>query len=290
MSCPSCNARFKINDDITDFLSHLHPVAARERQAVASLDGEASGASDKLRGLLKKFDVQEPDEGELQEFPCLRHAKETRVQLRQLLAKYPMKPGWIVVELGADHCWTSNLLLDAGCHVIAVDITDHLSLASRAGDPDLCRINADMNALPLAHDSVDIVWATSSAHHSWDLAKTFREAFRILRQGGMLLFCSEPLPSWPRYLFGKRFGQTERALGINEKWIRRGKWLTLCRRAGFRAQLAFPTLRPQAVRERLEAHHLPGALAPFLMPLLKTLQVSIHLIAFKGGGPASKDD
>src|SRR5262249_57845657 len=102
-------------------------------------------------------------------YECLRHAAQCRSQIQEILTRDPLTPGAFVVELGADHCWASGLFLDAGCRVLAVDITDHLRLAPRADHPELCRIQADMNALPLHDGCADVVWATAAAHHSWDL-------------------------------------------------------------------------------------------------------------------------
>lgn len=77
----------------------------------------------------------------------------------------------------------SNLLRDYGHRVLATDITDHLSLATRPGDPDLCRILSDMNRIPLKNEAVDVVWATAAVHHSWNLTLFHRK----------LLFGKSPL-------------------------------------------------------------------------------------------------
>ncbi|MEM6795285.1 MAG: methyltransferase domain-containing protein [Acidobacteriota bacterium] len=157
-----------------------------------------------------------------------------------------------------------------------------MHLAERASDPNLCRLQSDMNALPLADASVETVWATAAAHHSWDLGATFREAARVLKPGGRLYFCCEPMPSWLRWPLGLAVGDAERELGIHETWVPRWRWLALARRAGFRVRLVFPELSDAQMAERLRARSVPDALAPALgalvRPALRVLQVSIHLV------------
>lgn len=265
--------------DIADFLGDPHPVVARESAAVSRLDEGAAEEAGRLRVLLRRMETGALEDAEIAAYPCLGHAAESRSQIRDILKRYPLAPGELLVELGADHCWASGLFLDAGCRVIAVDITDHQRLAARGDDPALCRIKADMNALPLRNASADVVWATAAAHHSWDLARTFREAARVLRPGGRLFFCCEPMPSWLRYPFGTDFGHDERELGINETWIPRSSWLRLCKRAGFEPRLLFPDMDRETIRQRLQARRLPAALAPLVAPFVRTVQVSIHLLA-----------
>jgi SAM-dependent methyltransferase len=279
-ACRKCGVNYSIRNGISDFLTSLHAVPQREREAVEKLS-EIPEAVKRLQDLLQKWDTSDLSESDYQEFECLRHAAESRKQLIDLLERYPIPEGSVVLEIGADHCWTSNLFLDRNCKVFAIDITNHLELASRASDPNLFRAYADMNLLPLKNESVDIVWTTSAAHHTWDLERTFQECFRVLKPQGSLCFSCEPIPSILRYFFGKDFGHQEREAGINEMWIRRSKWLTSSRKAGFQPQLIYPSLDPASISERLRQRRIPAFFAPLLTPFMKYLQVSIHLFAQK---------
>lgn len=258
-------------------LEHAHEAVRNEQQAVRALDaGEIS--------------LGEPVGSEAAQAAVRRHVETSRRQLLEVLEAHPLEPDSIVVELGADACWASSLFLDRGARVIAVDISDHLRMADRADDPSLLRLRADMNDLPLRDGSVDVVWATAAAHHSWDLQRTFDEAARVLRPGGRLSFCCEPMPSWLRYPWGLGVGDAERELGINETWVSRRSWLRKARKAGFEAHLDLPTLDLPTLADRLSRRGLPTpvcrALAPWIRPILPLLQVSIHLHGRRVHGPA----
>jgi SAM-dependent methyltransferase len=141
-----------------------------------------------------------------------------------------------------------------------------------------------MNCLPVADASADVFWATAAVHHSWDLGRTFVEAARVLKPGGWLYLCCEPMPSFVRHAVGHSFGEAERSRGINERWIRRSEWLAHCRRASLIPELLFPEFDRAALAAKLSHRGVPVALAPLIKPLLRSLQVSIHLVAQKPGG------
>ena len=290
LDCRSCGASFPIEgnagDGIVDCLDQPHPSVAKEIAAVASLDSHDSRKELLLRALLADLarGDAEPNDPRLTEFPSFREFFPANRRTREMLRNLHPKPGAIVVELGADHCLHSGALLDSGCRVVAVDITDHSRLAPRADVPKLCRIRADMNRLPLADATVDLVWATACVHHSWSLERTFNEAHRVLCEGGRFVLLSEPMPGWIRYLlsgFGSRFGREQRKLGINETLHQRSEWLATARNAGFLPRLYYPTLGDRELAERLEKRSLPGWLAPLLRRLGRHLQVSIHMVAEK---------
>ena len=280
--CPACAARFVASNGLVNLLGEPHPVVARERAAaLPHFDGEYASIEARLAEKLRRLEDGSLSEADVAEFACLGHASQSLAQIRDVLKPHPLFPGEVVVELGADHCWASSLFLDAGCRVIALDITDHLRLAPRGEDPGLCCIVADMNDIPVSDGCADVVWATAAVHHSWSIERTFAETARVLRPGGRLYFCSEPMPSWLRYPFGRGFGRAERARGINEAWLPRRAWVRAAKRAGFAPRVVFPALDRQAVNERLKARRLPVALSPFASLLLRLLQVSVHLLATK---------
>src|SRR5687768_12497725 len=230
--CPGCGTTYPRKADVVDFLHRPHPTIVREREAVHQIDREAGAPTDWMHAVLDRLNRSELTGDDLASSAHIRAIAESRGQVLELLTQEPLTPGSVVLEIGADVGWASSVLLDAGCRVLATDITDHLLLAPDGPSKDLCRLFADMNRVPLADSTVDAVFAASCVHHSWDLSLTFREIARVLKPGGAAYLCGEPLPSLARYAVGGRFGHKERELGINETWTRRGVWLRLCREAG----------------------------------------------------------
>jgi SAM-dependent methyltransferase len=279
--CSSCGTTYARRGDIVDFLHRPHPAILREREAVHKIDREAGAPEDWMRAVLGRLNRDELTADDLASSAHIRAIAESRAQVRALFDDERLTPGSVALELGADVGWASSILLAAGCRVIATDITDHLFLAVDGDSPDLCRLLADMNNVPLADSTVDLVFAASCVHHSWDLELTFQEIARVLKPGGTAYLTGEPLPSWLRYVVGGQFGHKERELGINETWIRRDEWLRQCRAAGLEPRIVFPNLSDRQLNERLRKRGLPGFLGGVLRPLMSTLQVSVHLTADK---------
>lgn len=106
---------------------------------------------------------------------------------------------WDVLEVGAGCAWVSAQLLARGHRVAAVDVNldpdDGLLAADRlldASEP-LARAEAEMDALPLAASSFDLVVASGSLHYVRDLARTLVELRRVTRRGGRLLVLDSPV-------------------------------------------------------------------------------------------------
>ena len=282
--CHRCGTTYgKKDGDVVDFLYRPHPTVLRERAAVHQIDCEAGPPPDSMVGVLGRLNRDELTSEDLEHSAHIRAIAESRAQVLELLGNEHLPPGSTVLEIGADVGWSSSILLDAGCRVLATDITDHILHPPDRNSVNLCRLLADMNRIPLADSTVDAVFAASCVHHSWDLGLTFREIARLLKPGGTAYLCGEPLPSLPRYVVGGRFGHKERALGINETWTRRAVWLRRCREAGLEPRIVFPDLSDRQMSARLRKRGLPAFLGPMLRPAMSLLQVSVHLIAHKPG-------
>jgi SAM-dependent methyltransferase len=280
--CLTCGHVYPQRDGVVDFLHTPHPVVARERAAVHRIDQERGAPRHWMDAMLQRAVRGEFSAEDLASSANVRAIAEARPQILSLLEQeHAIVSGATVLELGADTGWSSPLLLQFGCRVIATDITDHLYLAPAAASPDLCRLLADMNRIPLADKTVDVVFAAACVHHSWDLKRTFAEIARVLKPGGVAYLCGEPMPSLVRFAFGWRVGDWERSQGINETWIPRGTWLRVCRSAGLQPRVVIPELTDDQLRERLRSKGLPQFIGSLLRPVAAVLQVSAHLRAEK---------
>ena len=105
---------------------------------------------------------------------------------RRLLLGY-LQDGQRIVDLGCGSC-ENALWLPRGCRYVGFDVsTAALVMADEQGRPGL-RVRGDGAQLPFASESVDAVLSTYALEHFHDPGRTFLEAARIVRPGGLLLF------------------------------------------------------------------------------------------------------
>ena len=101
-----------------------------------------------------------------------------------------------VLDVGAGVGWLSNRLTELGHVAAAIDLTvdpdDGLG-ACRHYTREFLRWQAEMDALPVAAASVDLVVYNASLHYSTDLECTLREALRVLAPGGRVVVMDSPI-------------------------------------------------------------------------------------------------
>ena len=136
--------------------------------------------------------------------------------LYEAVIREHLTPGKRVLDLGCGRGGTLEQLGAAVSHPLGLD-PDHRSLVEHRL-PDLPRMAATADAIPLCAASVDMVLSSWVLEHLPDPARTFREVARVLRPGGVFIFLTpganspaalinralNPLQSWlvPR-LYGR---------------------------------------------------------------------------------------
>ncbi|MGD0038772.1 MAG: class I SAM-dependent methyltransferase, partial [Bacteroidota bacterium] len=103
-----------------------------------------------------------------------------------------------ILDVGAGRCWSTKHLALGGANCVAMDILAHSGIGLGVADVLIHheniffeRVLGDMNNMPFANKSFDIVFFTGALHHSTDLEKTIAECQRVLKPGGMLALTNE---------------------------------------------------------------------------------------------------
>jgi len=119
---------------------------------------------------------------------------EVRRRLLERLELFRTRPRRILdAGCGTGHGAGALLRRYRGAELVALDLAPGMLAAARARRPWLRRLDAvcgDAAAVPLADDSVDMVFSNLMLQWCNDPDRVFSEFNRVLRPGGLLLFTS----------------------------------------------------------------------------------------------------
>ncbi len=106
-----------------------------------------------------------------------------------------------VLDLGAGYGGTARYLARTrGCRVTALNLSEkenarNRQMTAEQGLGDLVEVvDGSFQSLPFGEASFDVVWSQDALLHSDDRAQALREAHRVLRSGGELVF-TDPMQS-----------------------------------------------------------------------------------------------
>lgn len=125
--------------------------------------------------------------------------------IRPAFARLGDVRGRRILDLGCGHGMAAIVLARRGARVTALDLsTGYLHEArarARANGVDIGWVAADGERLPFADATFDGIWGNAVLHHL-DLDLAGRELRRVLRPGGVAVFCEpwgeNPLLGWAR--------------------------------------------------------------------------------------------
>jgi SAM-dependent methyltransferase len=127
--------------------------------------------------------------------------------VRPAFAKLGDLPGKRVLDYGCGHGMAAVVLARAGARVTAFDLSPgYVSEArerARANGVAVTCVVADGEELPFPDASFDAVWGNAILHHL-DLERAGRELVRVLKPGGVAVFC-EPWGGNPVLSLARRW-------------------------------------------------------------------------------------
>lgn len=127
--------------------------------------------------------------------------------IRPALARFGDLRGQRILDYGCGHGMAAVTLARAGANVTAFDLSpgyvNEARERAKANRVPVKCVVADGEDLPFGDGSFDAVWGNAILHHL-DLAKAGRELRRVLRPGGVAVFC-EPWGGNPALAFARRY-------------------------------------------------------------------------------------
>lgn len=122
-----------------------------------------------------------------------------------------LRPGRRALELGCGTGLFLGQVADSGADLVGVDLSADLLAQARGrvgGRPNVRLARVDAHRLPFPDGSFDAVYGSSILHHL-ELEAALREALRVLRPGGRVVF-TEPNLFNPQVAYMYRVGPRER--------------------------------------------------------------------------------
>ncbi|MDG2114225.1 MAG: class I SAM-dependent methyltransferase, partial [Actinomycetota bacterium] len=107
-------------------------------------------------------------------------------------------PPGALVDLGAGNGWAAARLAERGWRTLAIDVNtdphDGLGAVARHG-VSVESARAELGALPLQDESVDVALVNAALHYAPDVQRWLTEALRVVRPGGRVLVVDSPVYS-----------------------------------------------------------------------------------------------
>jgi SAM-dependent methyltransferase len=106
---------------------------------------------------------------------------------RRVMAKLKLTENQLLLDAGCGSGLFSSMAINAGAEVIGVDAAPGLLEIARRRNPKNNFMEEDLEALPFADNSFDVVAGFNSFQYAGSFEKALAEAKRVLKPGGRLV-------------------------------------------------------------------------------------------------------
>jgi len=108
---------------------------------------------------------------------------------KKVLDRLKLTEETLLLDAGCGAGLFSFMAINAGAQVIGIDAAPGLLEVARQRNPDNNFMEEDIEALPFADNSFDVVTGFNSFQYAGNFGKAVEEAKRVLKPGGRLVIC-----------------------------------------------------------------------------------------------------
>jgi len=140
---------------------------------------------------------------------------ENKKRVKKILLKCGKESGFTsLLDIGCGTGFILNIAKEHFTHVVGIDITPKMiEKINRTKNMDICIANSE--ALPFENNSFNICTAYGFLHHLLEFESTLMEAYRVLKNGGMLYTDQDPnLYFWDNNITERTAKALERKVNI----------------------------------------------------------------------------
>ncbi|MXP51044.1 malonyl-ACP O-methyltransferase BioC [Pantoea sp. SoEX] len=116
------------------------------------------------------------------------YASLQRLSGNLLLKLAPSYSGKLLLDAGCGTGWYSRVWRDRGKYVIALDLSIEMLKQARKNNTADYYISGDIDHLPIANNTVDIIWSNLAVQWSNSLSKVLNRFNQALKPYGCILF------------------------------------------------------------------------------------------------------
>lgn len=225
-------------------------------------------------------------------FSMPNHTPQLLVRLGLMLESLRLAPGMKVLDFGAGTCWISKSIWQMGCSVVATDVSEEaLRLGRRLFEeypiPNEPLASWDTRLfdgirIPADDEEIDRIICFDAFHHVPNQDRIIREFYRVLRNGGSIVF-NEPVGPHSTTVESQR---EMREFNVLENDLEMEELATQFRQAGFEEPVFKVAACPEYVLSYAEWREcISGAAPESMRDSIANFQRNSGIFYFQKGRP-----